>query len=89
MTTHCRQLRYKYDPDTAQATFEDGTVYTAAEMVYLAKSNLTKTDENAVHAVKRIFSGEILMPKIDSSYVSASTRAQNRAGLVRPDQHIR
>lgn len=60
---NCRKLNYKYDPDAGTAVFEDGVMYTAAEMVHIAKQNTTIQDENAIHLVKRVFDGELIMRK--------------------------
>lgn len=62
--THCRKLKYKYDPDTGIAVFEDGTRYTAAEMIHIAKHKTTIQDEDALHLVKRIFDGELIIRKM-------------------------
>jgi hypothetical protein len=59
MTTSFRSLTYKYDPDTGDCVFEDGTRYTVREMLYIAKHDLDLQDETAIHMVKKMFDGEI------------------------------
>ncbi len=57
--THCRSLTYKYDTETGICTFEDGTEYTLREMIFIARQELTDEDMDALHAVKKVFDGEL------------------------------
>jgi len=50
---------YSYNPDAGTCTFEDGTVYTVREMIYLAKQNMSEADLDAMHAVKKMFDARI------------------------------
>lgn len=50
---------YQYDPRTGLCMFDDGTVYTVREMVFLSRHDLTIEDREAIHRVKRIFGGEL------------------------------
>ncbi len=59
MSINCRTSKYKYDPDRGVCTFEDGTVYTAKEMLHISRADLSREDEAALHLVKRVFDGEI------------------------------
>ena len=59
MTTHCRSLRYEYDPDKGVCRFEDGVVYTVREMIFLAHHDLSPEDEDTIHMVKKVIGGEI------------------------------
>jgi len=39
--------------------FDDGTVYTVREMVFLSRHDLSAEDLAAIHLVKRIFGAEL------------------------------
>ena len=60
-TTHCQSLKYEYDQDTGVCTFEDGTVYTVEEMIFIARQRISVEDMDMIHLVKRIFDGELVM----------------------------
>lgn len=83
---HCRTLSYDYDPEEGVCRFEDGTVYTAREMVYIAKCDLSAEDEDAIHCVKRVTGGELDTsnpPPIPPDWLSEMSRQFRPAKRVR------
>lgn len=58
MKKHANEA-YSYNPETGLCTFRDGTVYTASEMIFIAKQELTDDDMDGIHLVKKTFDGEL------------------------------
>lgn len=52
-------MKYNYDPETGRCVCADGTVYTIEEMLFIARHDFHPDDIKAIHAVKKIFDGEL------------------------------
>lgn len=55
---------YTYDAENGIATMPDGTQYTIAEMVALAKNDIPPNDLNVIHRIKNIFKGDLVFMKL-------------------------
>ena len=52
-------MKYSYDSKTGICLFEDGTVYTIEEMLFISRQKLSDADMDAIHKIKKIFAGEL------------------------------
>jgi hypothetical protein len=65
--SHVKSLNqsYSFDSRTGLATFEDGVKYSAAEMVHVAHTGGSDVDIRALHLIKKLFDGEIVVPGVN------------------------
>lgn len=66
---------YVVDEKTGDLVFDDGTRYTLAEALELSRRRAKGRDIRAVHTIKKVFDGEIVIDRIEAQRKSRRLRA--------------
>jgi hypothetical protein len=75
---------YIWDADNGLLCFDDGVIYTGYESILLAEGKPDDEDIRAVHAIKKIFDGQLIAPDAADPWLMPHPKAEVRKSKAIP-----
>jgi len=73
---------YTWDGDNGLLRFDDGIIYDCHEAILLAEGKPCDEDIRAVHAIKKIFDGQLVAPPDPDPWVVSHPQAEVRKAIA-------